>query len=733
MPPTGSVSRVLTVLAVLAQYQREITFERLCEQVPDYKKDLDKHLALGAMQDRATSRPFQSLKRKYERDKGTLLRLGIQIEWREDEADDYRDGPKRYESFLKLSRRNFFTQYQGFQAPVTHSARGLAGGSASLRISKADADLLREAITLLDEEIDPSLTQAAARAMLKLTRGSSVPRPANARAVVRARVRTNAAAQTVLLRALQRKKCVAFTYASPFKPERKIRVVEPYGLFCGNGKWFLCGLDRGSGELRKFDLNRMDGPEVERRRPNSPDYTIPADFVFADHAFIPEPWEIGGGSATIVDVDVRVREAYALNTASTRGGRADVARPDHTTFSVKNPDPFFGWIASQYPALTLKNEGPLATKWLAWLEGMLATYTAPLTGKVMKRNVRTLSTKALRVDEARSQDTVQQLARLAMMIQLFGDNEYHKIERVARKLRMKEADVLRDLVAGQEQKTEIAGHIPCFEIKLDADDGEVCIKVPSALRDVILLDATESSAVVLGLRILRAESGGERLNAIDRMIATVQRLTARGDTPSERDATQAAQKQPYEATRSLSMRDRGNMQLLLGAIDQQRPVEMLYRSAGASSATVRVVHPYQITINQTFFYVHAYCTIREKVVPFRSDRIEALTKTTLERYTIDPTYDYREFVHEDGRLKLQESAERLVVRFTEEAARIVAEEYRVALDPDGGLVWSYPLLDETWAVAHVLPYGRQAEILSPPSMRERMRDHLQQLIHEATS
>jgi predicted DNA-binding transcriptional regulator YafY len=233
--------------------------------------------------------------------------------------------------------------------------------------------------------------------------------------------------------------------------------------------------------------------------------------------------------------------------------------------------------------------------------------------------------------------------------------------------------------------------------------------------------------------MLRAESREERRNAIDRVITVIHRLTAGGHSPSASDPALAAPKLPYEAARTLSTDDRSKMQLLLSAIDQQRPVEMRYRSSGAPSATVRMVHPYHIAINLTFFYVHAYCMTRKKVVPFRSDRIEALTKTTLERFTIDPTYDHHQFVHEDGRLKVQETADRLIVRFTAEAARMMAEEYRVDLDPDGGLVWSYPLLDETWAVAHVLPYGRQAEILSPPSMRERMRDHLQQLIHEATS
>jgi predicted DNA-binding transcriptional regulator YafY len=58
------------------------------------------------------------------------------------------------------------------------------------------------------------------------------------------------------------------------------------------------------------------------------------------------------------------------------------------------------------------------------------------------------------------------------------------------------------------------------------------------------------------------------------------------------------------------------------------------------------------------------------------------------------------------------------VRYSAKVARWIAEREGRELEPDGSLVMDHPLADVEWGLRHVLQYGAEAEVLSPPSMRE---------------
>jgi predicted DNA-binding transcriptional regulator YafY len=80
--------------------------------------------------------------------------------------------------------------------------------------------------------------------------------------------------------------------------------------------------------------------------------------------------------------------------------------------------------------------------------------------------------------------------------------------------------------------------------------------------------------------------------------------------------------------------------------------------------------------------------------------------------------------HADG-------AEMLRVRYSRRIARWIAEREKVPLADDGSLTIDHPLADEDWAVRHVLQYGPEAEVLSPPRARAAVRAKLRQLAAQA--
>lgn len=79
----------------------------------------------------------------------------------------------------------------------------------------------------------------------------------------------------------------------------KTRELEPWGLTSKFGHWYLVGLDHGTGEMRVFRADRIDGP-IEAVAANA--FSVPEDFR-ADAYLEDQPWEYGQGPP----IPVRIR------------------------------------------------------------------------------------------------------------------------------------------------------------------------------------------------------------------------------------------------------------------------------------------------------------------------------------------------------------------------------------------------------------------------------------------
>jgi predicted DNA-binding transcriptional regulator YafY len=144
--------------------------------------------------------------------------------------------------------------------------------------------------------------------------------------------------------ALARRKTVMFDYFSMGRGERARRTVEPYGLFFVSSNWYLAGRDIERDALRNFRLSRVSHVEVNTKKAQSPDYTVPEDFSLRDHAQSREPWEIGDGDATAAIVE------FTATTGATRAalelGKPVEGSDNRRRFDVRRPDAFARWLLS---------------------------------------------------------------------------------------------------------------------------------------------------------------------------------------------------------------------------------------------------------------------------------------------------------------------------------------------------------------------------------------------------
>lgn len=202
------------VLALLSTRQY-LTAERIRDIVAGYS---------DAASDEAFSRMF-------ERDKSELRELGIPLETGRNSAFDSVDG-------YRIARRDY---------------------------ELGDVDLTPEEATAVGLAVrfwdTPELTEQARSALVKL-RAAGVEVDQNAQTVVEPRVRTEPAFAP-LVAAVQQGRPVRFEYRRSGSPERRGRVVEPWGVVSWRARWYLVGYDRERQAPRCFRLSRITG-EVDR-------------------------------------------------------------------------------------------------------------------------------------------------------------------------------------------------------------------------------------------------------------------------------------------------------------------------------------------------------------------------------------------------------------------------------------------------------------------------------------
>jgi predicted DNA-binding transcriptional regulator YafY len=122
------------------------------------------------------------------------------------------------------------------------------------------------------------------------------------------------------------------------------------------------------------------------------------------------------------------------------------------------------------------------------------------------------------------------------------------------------------------------------------------------------------------------------------------------------------------------------------------------------------------------WYVVAHDSVRGKPVTFRVERIRE-AKLLVTEYEVPADFDVqtwnkdRDFVPPPGKTVA-------TVRFSKDAAKFAREELPskdCRQFPDGSLEARVHVASEAWFLSWLLPFGKGAEVLDPPELREKVR------------
>lgn len=225
------LERLLDLVHVLQTSRRPVSLSELKDRFDDYAEGSD-----------------EAVRRKFERDKAELARIGIVLRYDgdEDEPGYWVDAEATYLPELELDEDD--------RALLATSAQAaLADPSFPHRSA------LRLALGKLGADADD------ARGRIQIGYGAAD----GAR---------DGGTVEVLAAALAARKRVSVHYKKPGASEASARDVDPYGLFLKRGAWYLVGHDHRSNEVRMFRVARIESATPNDKKPGTPDFTIPTDF-----------------------------------------------------------------------------------------------------------------------------------------------------------------------------------------------------------------------------------------------------------------------------------------------------------------------------------------------------------------------------------------------------------------------------------------------------------------------
>lgn len=163
------------------------------------------------------------------------------------------------------------------------------------------------------------------------------------------------------------------------------------------------------------------------------------------------------------------------------------------------------------------------------------------------------------------------------------------------------------------------------------------------------------------------------------------------------------------------------------SIQNKKKVQITYRSFGSDEDTIRVIHPYEFSINDGALCVVGFCELRNDIRDFRVSRIRALSLLEASFEIPDDYYENRnrkKFIHLSG-----STVEKIIISFDKNTAKYIIEyEADLAdeiIETDSGITFirNTSITDEL--VRWIMQFGSGARVIEPTHLKERIKNELE--------
>jgi len=306
----------------------------------------------------------------------------------------------------------------------------------------------------------------------------------------------------------------------------------------------------------------------------------------------------------------------------------------------------------------------------------------------------------------------ERLQRLLMAFPLMADEPGLGLEALAQRVGTTTKVLIKDFASLERYDTP-AGWVDTVQVFIQQDQASM---QSSHFKRPQKLNRPEMLALDLGLGMLQREVPVDEQAVIASTRQQLQALTVRrASSVSEglrrEDAVQVeGAREPELAT----------LAVLQAALEQRHVVTLLYQRPDEGQPTARRVRPYALVRADANVYLVAWCERADGLRVFRLDRVTGATATR-EGYVVPADFSLSQVLQQGGVFTRDDGVDEvLVVRYSPQVARWIAERTGGTVAGDGTIEVAYPLADDAWAVRHILQYGPDAVVVSPDIVRERV-------------
>lgn len=168
------------------------------------------------------------------------------------------------------------------------------------------------------------------------------------------------------------------------------------------------------------------------------------------------------------------------------------------------------------------------------------------------------------------------------------------------------------------------------------------------------------------------------------------------------------------------------------AIRNKKKVRIIYRRFGADEDTSRIIHPYELLINDGALNVVGFCELRNELRDFRVSRIKAITPLE-DTFTVPEEYFLKQarnkFIHLSGN-----TVEHIVLSFEGQTAKYI-QEYEAELadeiiKTENGIHFIRNTAVTEELVRWILQFGSGVRVLNPPHLRDKVRLELEKALEQ---
>lgn len=163
------------------------------------------------------------------------------------------------------------------------------------------------------------------------------------------------------------------------------------------------------------------------------------------------------------------------------------------------------------------------------------------------------------------------------------------------------------------------------------------------------------------------------------------------------------------------------------AIQNKRKARIIYRSFGSDEDTIRVIHPYELSINDGALCVVGFCELRNEARDFRVSRIRALTLLEDTFQIQENYYDNRsrkKFIHLSGSV-----VEQIIISFDQKTSRYIIEYESDLADEivhtEEGITFIRNTAVTDELIRWILQFGHGAKVLNPAHLKEKIKRELE--------